>query len=75
MIKGLPIPVIVAAVTGDGDALTIVVNHYKRIICHLATRLVIDEFGKEYLYVDEDMRLQLESKLAYSVLEFRVLPA
>ena len=33
----------------------------------LATRTLKDEYGNEYLYVDEDMRLRLESKLMKSI--------
>ena len=33
-------------------------------------------YGNEYLYVDEDMRLRLETKLIHSIVtSFKVLPA
>ena len=33
------------------------------------------EYGNEYLYVDEDMRLRLETKLIHSIVtSFKVLP-
>ena len=62
-VKPLPVPVILAAVNGDENALAAVVAHYQKYIRALATRPVKDEYGNEYLYVDEDMRLRLETKL------------
>lgn len=61
-VKPIPVPVILAAVNGDEDA--------------LATRPLKDEYGNTYLYVDEDMRLRLETKLIHSIVTgFKVLPA
>ena len=52
-VKPIPVPVILAAVSGDENALAAV----------------------EYLYVDEDMRLRLETKLIHSIVTgFKVLP-
>ena len=62
-VKPIPVPVILAAVNGDENALAAVVAHYQKYIRALATRPVKDEYGNEYLYVDEDMRLRLETKL------------
>ena len=62
-VKPIPVPVILAAVNGDENALAAVVAHYQKYIRALATRPVRDEYGNEYLYVDEDMRLRLETKL------------
>ena len=61
----------------DSDAgdLAAVVAHYQKYIRALATRPVKDEYGNEYLYVDEDMRLRLETKLIHSIVTgFKVLP-
>ena len=57
------------------NALAAVVAHYQKYIRALATRPVKDEYGNEYLYVDEDMRLRLETKLIHSIVtSFKVLP-
>ena len=72
-VKPIPVPVILAAVNGDEDALAAVVAHYQKYIRALATRPVKDEYGNEYLYVDEDMRLRLETKLIHN--ETRALDA
>ena len=74
--KTLPLPVILAAMEGAGEALAAVVNHYKGYIRYLAMRPLKDEIGNEYLCVDEDMRLRLEAKLIHSIVTgFKILPA
>ena len=73
-VKPIPVPIILAAVSGDENALTAVVAHYQKYIRALATRPVKDEYGNEYLYVDEDRRLGLETKLIHSIVtSFKVL--
>ena len=62
-VKPIPVPVILAAVNGDEDALAAVVAHYQSYIRALATRPLKDDYGNTYLCVDEDMRLRLEAKL------------
>ena len=59
-VKPIPVPVILAAVNGDEDALAAVVAHYQSYIRALATRPLKDDYGNTYLWVDEDMRLRLE---------------
>ena len=62
--------------TAREDALAAVVAHYQNYIRALATRPLKDEYGNTYLYVDEDMRLRLETKLIHSIVTgFKVLPA
>lgn len=74
--KTLPLPVIQAAIEGEGEALASIVKHYQGYIRFLAMRPLKDEYGNEYLCVDEDMRLRLEAKLIYSIITgFRILPA
>ena len=75
-VKPIPVPVILAAMNGDEGALAAVVAHYQKYIRALATRPLKDEYGNTYLYVDEDMRLRLETKLIHSIVTgFKVLPA
>ena len=74
-VKPIPVPVILAAANGDENALAAGVANYQKYIRDLATRPVKDEYGNEYLYVDEDMRLRLETKLIHSIVtSFKVLP-
>ena len=74
-VKAIPMSVILAAVSGDGESLAAVVAHYQNYIRALATRPLKDECGNEYLCVDEDVRLRLEAKLIHSIVTgFKVLP-
>ena len=76
VVAPIPVPVILAAVSGDDEALTAVVGHFQGYMRALATRPLRDAYGNEYLCVDEDMRLRLETKLIHSILTgFKVLPA
>ena len=72
----LPVPVILAAVDGDENSLVAVAAHFRRYTRGLSTRVLNDEYGNTYWYVDEDMCLRLEAKLIYSVVTgFTVLSA
>ena len=48
-VKPIPVPVILAAVNGDEDALAAVVAHYQKYIRALATRPLKDEYGNDRL--------------------------
>lgn len=74
-VKNLPLSVIIATTSGDGQALGAVLTHYRRYIRSLATRTLTDEYGNEYYYVDEEMRLRLEARLIYCIVtDFKILP-
>ena len=66
-VKNLPLSVIFAAKSGDGQALGAVLNHYQRYIRSLATRTLTDECGNKVYYVDEEIRLRLEARLIYCI--------
>ena len=75
-VKPIPMPVILAAISGDEIALAAVILHYQGYIRVLAMRPMKDVCGNERLRVDEDMRLRLEAKLIYTIITgFRVLSA
>ena len=75
-VKPIPVPVILAAISGDERALAAVVAHYQDYIRALATRPLKDAYGNEYLCVDEDMRLRLEVRLIHNIMTgFKVLAA
>ena len=58
------------------DDLTAVVAHYQKYIRVLATKPLKDEYGNTYLYVDEDMRLRIETKLIHGIVTgFQVVSA
>ena len=68
----LPYPVIIAATTGDPEAMNIVVQHYESYIASLSMRKLRDERGNIYWGIDEDIRDRLRSRLMRAVLSFKV---
>ena len=67
----LPYPVIVAANTGDPEAIGIVLRHYERQMSTLAIRKLRDERGNTYYGIDQDIYDRLRSRLIHAVLEYR----
>ena len=72
----LPRNVIDGAKSGEPEHLAFVLGYFSCYITKLATRTLKDEFGNEYIYVDEAMRRRLETKLIYSIVsDFEIKPA
>ena len=67
----LPIPVILAAASGDTGAIRAVLKHYEGYIVALSLKKLYDEDGREYLFVDEDIRRELETHLITKILKFK----
>jgi hypothetical protein len=70
--KLLPIETIKAATMGDSVAMDAVTRHFGGYIAKLSMRPMVCGDGNVRYSVDEDMRRQLEAKLAAAVLKFRV---
>ena len=71
----IPAAVIMAAVKGQPETISYILNHYRNYIRKLSARKLKDEYGNEYLFVDEDMVNRLQSKLIFSIIsDFSVLP-
>ena len=68
----LPYPVIIAAIKGDPQAMSIVVQHYESYIASLSMQKLRDERGNTYYGIDEDIRDRLWSRLMRAVLSFEV---
>jgi hypothetical protein len=68
----LPFPVIAAASGGDIDAINKVLKHYEGYIIALSTRRLYDEYGSAHLFLDEELRRILETRLITKILTFRV---
>ena len=68
----LPYPVIVSAVSGNVDAINMVLKHFEGFIAALSTRTMYDEAGNPHLYVDEELRRRLETKLIAKIPTFKV---
>ena len=63
----IPTSVILNALEGDETALFAIVKHYECYIQTLSTRHYTDDYGNEYLFVDDNIRIHLESKLLLSI--------
>jgi hypothetical protein len=66
----LPLEIINAAIGGDEDAMKAVVKHYEGYIAALSMKRLYDEDGRQYLFVDEELRRELELKLLTKVATF-----
>lgn len=69
--KLLPFVLIEAASTGNVNAINAVLKHFERYIIALATRELYDENGNAHLYIDEELKRMLETKLITKILEFK----
>ena len=70
--KLLPYDTIKAATLGDIEAMDAVTRHFGGYIAALSLRPIRDDDGNERYAVDENIRRELEAKLAAAVLRFRV---
>lgn len=73
-LSDIPFSIIEKAINEDIEAIDYILAHYKNYIIRLSTRVARDENNNEYMYVDDDMRSRLESKLIYSIIKkFKIL--
>ena len=67
-----PVSAIIAASSGDTEAIYSILQHYDSYIVRLSTRPLIDSAGNTYYCVDEEMRNRLQIRLITRTLSFRV---
>ena len=73
-LSDIPFSIIEKAIFEDIEAIDYILAHYRNYIIRLSTRVARDENNNEYMYVDDDMRSRLESKLIYSIIKkFKIL--
>ena len=73
-LSDIPFSIIEKAINEDIEAIDYILAHYRNYIIRLSTRVARDENNNEYMYVDDDMRSRLESKLSYSIIKkFKIL--
>lgn len=73
-LSDIPFSIIEKAIIEDIEAIDYILAHYRNYIIRLSTRVARDENNNEYMYVDDDMRSRLESKLIYSIIKkFKIL--
>jgi hypothetical protein len=70
--KGVPtVPVILAAVDGNTEAICAIIKHYQGYIKVLSTKRFYDKDGKMHFLIDEDLRQELEIRLTTKILNFK----
>lgn len=67
--KLLPFEVIEEAVGGSPEALSKVLDHFRRYILKMSIRVYYDEFGQSYQAVDEEMKRQIECRLIAQIVQ------
>ena len=73
-LSDIPFSIIEKAINEDIEAIDYILAHYRNYIIRLSTRVARDENNNEYMYVDDDMRSRLESKLICSIIKkFKIL--
>ena len=73
-LSDIPFSIIEKAINEDIEAIDYILAHYRNYIIRLSTRVARDENNNEYMYVDDDMRSRLESKLIDSIIKkFKIL--
>ena len=73
-LSDIPFSIIEKAINEDIEAIDYILAHYRNYIIRLSTRVARDENNNEYMYVDDDMRSRLESKLIYIIIKkFKIL--
>ena len=73
-LSDIPFSIIERAINEDIEAIDYILAHYRNYIIRLSKRVARDENNNEYMYVDDDMRSRLESKLIYSIIKkFKIL--
>ena len=68
-LSDIPFSIIEKAINEDIEAIDYILAHYRNYIIRLSTRVARDENNNEYMYVDDDMRSRLESKLIYCIIK------
>lgn len=69
----VPISVIEAAMCGDPLALATVLEHFEGYINAMSTRILHDDYGMSYRWVDDELKSRIESRLIESIVKrFRI---
>jgi vacuolar-type H+-ATPase subunit C/Vma6 len=71
----LSLDVIMAAISGKEDEMRAVLKHYEGYINALSTKRLFDEEGRQYLFVDDEMRHELEMRLLTKMVTFKPIAA
>ena len=66
--KLIPYGVIVAAKSGDSEAMSQILRHYEPYIIRCSRRTFYDEYGNRYQVVDEEIKNRIQAKLMYQII-------
>ena len=64
----IPYATIVAAKSGDAEAMRKILQHYERHITARSVRQTYDEYGNRYDVPDQELRQRIEAKLIYQII-------
>ncbi len=64
----IPYETILAAKSGDAEAMEKILNHYAPYIIACSKRTMYDEYGNKYEVVDDEIRQRIEAKLMYGII-------
>ena len=74
--KNFPISVIEKAKSADVESIVTVLDYFKNYITELSTKTLKDDYGNQYIYVDNDMRARLETILIARIInDFEIISA
>jgi hypothetical protein len=68
----LPVDVVLAAIGGDEAAMRKVLRYYDGYINALSTKRLFDEDGRQYLFIDDEMKHELQMRLLTKMVTFKV---
>ena len=68
----IPYPVIVLAVSGNIEAIEMVLKHFERYIIKMSVRQFYDIQGNIYYRMDEEIRHSIETRLIMRILKFKI---
>lgn len=60
--------VILAAKSGDSEAMSQILRHYEPYIARCSQRSFYDEYGNQYQAVDEEIKNRIRAKLMYQLI-------
>ena len=66
--KNIPYTIILAAHAGEDQALQYILRHYKSQIDYCSRRVLHDDYGNRYEYVDQDIRQNIETVLVQQII-------
>ena len=68
MVNRIPYATIVAAKSGDTEAMSKILRHYERYIIAHSMRVLYEEFGNHYEVLDQEWRQRIEAKLIFQTI-------